>query len=89
MKKDRNCGMNMPYPTYIPNMMPGIPSMNMMYDPNMNYSNFNGVSYNGSTDQQLANLSNQVDSLERRIVNLESLVGNNSSTYNTTNYQML
>ena len=30
MKKDRNCGMGMPiYPGYMPNMMPGIPSMNM------------------------------------------------------------
>ena len=87
MKKDRNCGMGMQYPNYMPNMMPGVPSMNMMYDPNMSYSN---VPYqNSSIEQQLSNLSSQVSSLERRVSSLESLIGNNNTTYNTTNYQML
>ena len=95
MKKDRNCGMNIPiYPNYKPNMMPGIPPMNMMYNPNdigdmnMNYSNSSN-SYPGSIEQQLSSLSSQVSSLERRVNNLENLIGNNNTTYNTTNYQML
>jgi len=92
MKKDRNCGMNMPiYPGFMPNMMPGVPSM--MYSPidmnGMNYSNGSSSFQSGSIEQQLASLSNQVSSLERRVNNLESLIGNNTTTYNTTNYQML
>ncbi len=77
MKKDRNCGMNMPiYPYPMPNMLPGIPGGYMDY-PQNNYS-----------QNDLSNLKNQISSLERRISNLESLVGGNSS-YNTNNYQML
>lgn len=87
MKKDRNCNMGMPYPNYMPNMMPGVPPMNMMYDTNTNYSS---VPYqNSSIEQQLSNLSSQVNSLERRVTSLEALIGNNSNTYNTSNYQML
>ena len=78
MKKDRNC-MNMPYPNYMPMM--GVPPM---YDPNMSFQN-----NSNSTEQQFSNLNNQINSLERRISNLENLVGSNSTTYNTTNYQML
>ena len=93
MKKDRNCGMSMPiYPNYMPNMMPGVPSMNMGYPMNMgeaNYYNSSFNNYNGSIEQQLSSLNTKVSSLERRISNLESLVGNNNTTYNTTNYQML
>lgn len=89
MKKDRNCGMGMPvYPNYMPNMMSGIPPMNMMYNPN-DMVNMNSNSYQGSIEQQLSSLNNQVSSLERRVNNLENLIGNNSTTYNTTNYQML
>jgi archaellum component FlaC len=87
MKKDRNCGMNMPYPAYMPNMMPGIPAMNM-YANDMGFVN-NSSSYQNGYDQQFSNLSNRINSLERRINSLESLVGNNSNTYNTSNYQML
>ncbi len=86
MKKDRNCNMNMPvYPNYMPNMMP-VGNPNMFYNPmDMNYGTSQGASY----DQQISNLNNKISSLERRISNLEGLVGNNNTTYNTTNYQML
>lgn len=87
MKKDRNCGMNMPYPNYMPNMMPGIPSMNYGYP--IGDISYNNSFQNNSIEQQLSNLSNQVSSLERRVSSLESLIGNNSNTYNTSNYQML
>ena len=89
MKKDRNCSINMPvYPAYMPNMMPGIPMNNMMYNPsdmgNIGYPN----SYqDGTLDQQVSSLNSKINSLERRISNLENLVGNNG--YNTSNYQML
>ena len=81
MKKDR-CNMNMPvYPGYMPNMMSGV-NPNMFYNPLDDYSSQN-------YDQQISNLNNKISSLERRISNLEGLVGNNNTTYNTTNYQML
>lgn len=91
MKKDRNCGMSMPvYPTYMPNMMPGMPTMGGMvpYGVDMNNMNYS-QSGNGTVEQQLSRLNNQINSLERRVSNLENLVGNNSNTYNTSNYQML
>jgi len=79
MKKDR-CNMNMPmYPGYMPNMMNGV-NPNMFYNPLDDYN---------SQDQQISNLNNRISSLERRISNLEGLIGNNNTTYNTTNYQML
>lgn len=83
MKKDRNCGMNMPmYPYPMPNMLPGIPQMGGYVD---NYS----YPQNNYSQNDLSNLKNQISSLERRVSNLESLVGGNNTTYNTTNYQML
>ena len=90
MKKDRDCGMSMPmYPGYMPNMMPGIPSMGYpMNMGDMSYNNSYGGS-NGSIEQQISNLNTKVSSLERRINNLENLIGNNNTTYNTNNYQML
>lgn len=98
MKKERDCGGNYPiYPTYMPNMMPGMPmgvlpsSMNgASYPINMpNYpmsNNYQGG--NNSFEQQLANLNNQINSLERRVSNLENVLGN-TNKYNTSNYQML
>ena len=84
MKKDRNCGMNMPvYP--MPNMMPGIPQMGGM--PYM--SGYMDYPQNNYSQNDLSNLKSQISSLERRISNLESLVGGNNTTYNTNNYQML
>ena len=83
MKKDRNCGMNIPmYPYPMPSMMPGVPPMGMSYiDNTYNYPQNN-------SQNDLSSLKSQISSLERRISNLESLVGGNS-TYNTSNYQML
>lgn len=80
MKKDRNCGMNMPiYPNYP--MMPGNFQMGgIPYMESYNYPQEN---------DSISSLKNQISSLERRISNLESLVGSNNTTYNTTNYQML
>lgn len=81
MKKDRNCGMNMPiYPNYPMPMMPGISQMGGV--PYME-------SYYPQENDSISSLKNQISSLERRISNLESLVGSNNTTYNTTNYQML
>lgn len=86
MKKDRNCGISMPmYPGFMPNMMPGVSNMYPMGDMSY-YNSYN--SSNGSMDQ-LSSLNSQISSLERRVSNLESLIGNNTTTYNTTNYQML
>lgn len=89
MKKDRNCGMNMPiYPAYpMPNMMPGISQMGMPYMDMNNMGNNYSNSY--SNNDSLSSLKNQISSLERRVSNLENLVGSNNTTYNTTNYQML
>lgn len=94
MKKDRNCNMNMPvYPGYMPGMMPmGNPSMFYNSMDNMNYGSMDsnyGTSQSSSYDQQFSNLNTKISSLERRISNLEGLIGNNNTTYNTTNYQML
>ena len=91
MKKDRNCGMGMPiYPGYMPNMMPGVPSMGYpMNMSDMSYYNNSFSGSNGSIEQQLSNLNTKVSSLERRVSNLENLIGNNTTTYNTNNYQML
>ncbi|MBE6138257.1 MAG: hypothetical protein E7173_00745 [Firmicutes bacterium] len=95
MKKDRNCGGGMPYPIYpaYPGVMPiqNMPMNNMM--PNMfnttpNYTpDMNNMS--GIIEQQLSNLTNQVNSLERRIMSLESLVGSPNSKYNNSNYQVM
>ena len=54
------------------------------YNQNMNMQGFN----QGTIEQQLSNLSNQVNSLERRVSNLENLVGN-TTQYNTSNYQVM
>lgn len=60
-----------PYPIY--------PQMQMMPIPNMPYN----MNYQ---ENDLTNLNNQVQNLERRVAALEGLLGNN---YNTTNYQMM
>lgn len=93
MKKDRNCGCegNYPvYPTYpgmIPQCMMGMP-MNQM-QPMMTNQNYGIPTGNSSSiEQQLANMNSQINSLERRISNLESLVGN-PTKYNNSNYQVM
>lgn len=91
MKKDRNCGCN--YPNYqnfpMQNMMPGIPTMPDMMPYNMNMGmNYGQTNYNSNNiEQQIALLNSQLGSLERRVNNLENIIGNNK--YNNSNYQML
>jgi len=89
MKKDRNCGMNMPYypnmPMMTPNYMNMMPNMGVMNVPNMNMDNMN-LGMNDS--MEIASLNNKISNLERRVSNLESMIGNNSN-YNSTGYQMM
>ncbi len=77
----RDCGNNM-YPVYpvgyVGPMMPmntGMPSMPM----NTTSTTYN---YNG-----MDTLTNQINSLEKRVSNLESIINNN--TYNNSTYQMM
>lgn len=98
MKKDRDCGCGGNYPVYpayqpnFPNMMPqgmmmGMPINQMQ--PMMPNQSFNIPTGNSSSiEQQLANMNSQINSLERRISNLESLVGN-PTKYNNSNYQVM
>ena len=97
MKKERDCGCGGNYPVYpayqpnFPGMMPqammGMP-INQMQPimPNQSYGIPTGNSTN--IEQQLANMNSQINSLERRISNLESLVGN-PTKYNNSNYQVM
>lgn len=85
MKKDRNCGV--PYPVYPPYQ--GIPYMpNMMgpfYDNGMNNSTVN-------SNQTISNLQEQVNLLDRRVTNLETMLNSNNnvgSNYSSTTYQMM
>lgn len=99
MKKDRDCGLSYPvYPNYyqgnmgLAGPMP-ISGMNMpmpmpMGSPTPNSFVFDNFSY--STDSN--SLSQQISSLEKRITNLENMLNNgsySSTSYNTTNYQMM
>ncbi|MBE6152519.1 MAG: hypothetical protein E7165_04335 [Firmicutes bacterium] len=104
MKKERNCGGNaIPYPMYpaYPNMgmpmNPGvvpIPNMGMnniipnTFNTNPNYI-YQPNSSGNFIEQQLSSLTSQVNSLERRIISLENLVGSPTSKYNNSNYQIM
>lgn len=102
MKKDRNCGGNM-YPTYQMNgMMPmqgGIPMPYPMPGPMGNFPMMganNMTSVNPLTQQQIntsdsmiSQLQSQVDSLERRVNRLESMMQSDTKFSNTSNYQMM
>lgn len=89
MKKDRNCmyptypipymPMNQGMPNMIPGMMPVIPGANQ---PGM----MPGMP-SQSTD--MTSITNQINALEKRVSNLESLVGGNNTNYNTSTYQMM
>lgn len=73
MKKDRDCGMQMPY------MVPFTPYMPMGgYNPNYN-------NYNYSNDYNT--ITNQINSLEKRVANLENII--NNTKYNNSTYQMM
>ena len=85
MKENRNCG----YPVYPTVGMPGplpISGVNMpMPMPIGSPNSYSNVSYD-------SNLSNQIAALEQRVTNLENMLGNSSyssTSYNTTNYQMM
>ena len=94
MKKDRDCGTSYPvYPNYYQGGIGGpmpISGVNMpmpmpMGNP-MPYTVFD--SYNTDSNS----LSQQISSLEKRITNLENMLNNGSystTSYNTTNYQMM
>ena len=102
MKKDRNCGGNM-YPTYQMNgMMPmqgGMPKPYPMPGPMGNFPMMganNMTSVNPLTQQQIntsdsmiSQLQTQVDSLERRVNRLESMMQSDTKFSNTSNYQMM
>ena len=84
MKEDRNCS----YPVY-GGMMPGplpISGMNMpMPMPIGMPSTYSNTNYDST-------LANQIAALEKRVTNLENALGNSSyssTSYNTTNYQMM
>ena len=102
MKKERNCGGNaIPYPVYPSypgmmmnqGMMPNVLQMPMnTINPNAFSSNQNYMmqpNMSNSIEQQLSNLTSQVNSLERRIISLESLIGSPTSKYNNSNYQVM
>lgn len=101
MKEDRNCGSAYPvYPMY--GGMQGIPGPLPMGGVNMpmpmpmgsptpygNMVGFDNVSYGSASD---SSLSQQINSLEQRITNLENMLNNSSyssTSYNSTNYQMM
>lgn len=87
MKKDRNCGTPYPvYPTYpgmMPNMMPGVPMMPNMMSQTMPQNN---MITDNTIEQQVNSLEQRLNILDRRVTALEN---KNSTTYNSTNYQML
>lgn len=98
-KEERNCGSS--YPVY-PNvysgggMMPGplpISGVNMpMPMPIGTPTPYTNVSFDSVSYGNNNSLSNQIASLEQRITNLENMLGNSSyssTSYNTTNYQMM
>ena len=91
MEKSRNCTSSYPvYPTY-GGMMPGpmpISGVNMpMPMPYGSPTPYMNTTFNTDT-----NLEQRVSNLEQRINNLENMLGNSSyssTSYNTTNYQMM
>ena len=83
MKENRNCS----YPIYSGPIMPGplpISGVNMPM-PIGTPSTYTNLNYDN-------NISNQLAALEQRISNLENMLTNSSystTSYNTTNYQMM
>lgn len=84
MKENRNCGYSYP-PAFMPGPLP-ITGVNMpMPMPIGGPTTYSGVNYDNS-------LASQISSLEKRISNIENMLGNSSyssTSYNTTNYQMM
>ena len=88
MKKDRNCGMNpMMYGGMVPMGMPGPLPMPTAQIP-INTPQY--IDYSQNSD--ISTLQNQISSLEQRVTNLENMMNNSSyssTSYNSTNYQMM
>lgn len=82
MSKDRNCNMN--YPVY-PMMTPSMP-MGYAQNPMMGQMPTGCGCMQNSTEQQIQNLYNQVNNLEKRVTILENKTNNN---YNDSNYYMV
>ncbi len=81
MKENRNCS----YPIYSGPMMPGPLPMGGVNMP-IPINSF------GTYNNYDSNISNQLAALEQRVTNLENMLGNSSystTSYNTTNYQMM
>lgn len=97
MKKDRNCSGATPYPIYqpVPQMMP--PMMGQMpmqpiqpMQPTYTQPSYNQPMYSQNTlENQVANLTSQMNNLERRVAALEGTIGTNLNNYNTSNFQMM
>ncbi len=82
MKKDRNCGGNMPIYN-----MGQFPVMPLMPIPNTPYQNMNYQNMNYQTDNQ-SDIMTRISNLEKRVNTLEGIINSNNS-YNTSNYQMM
>ena len=83
-KEERNCGSYPVYPNYYGGMPGPLPMGGMpMAMPSP---------YTTTFDSYDSSLSNQVKALEQRVTNLENMLGNSSyssTSYNSTNYQMM
>ncbi|MBQ9011474.1 MAG: hypothetical protein IJ093_02375 [Bacilli bacterium] len=89
MKEDRNCGMGpIMYGGAMP-IMPGpIPMQNTQMPMALNTAGYTNYSQN----QDINTIQNQISSLEQRVTNLENMLNNSSyssTSYNSTNYQMM
>ena len=94
MKKDRNCGSPYPiYPAY--QGMPYMPNMPMMgpvpFGSMTEQVPNTGGSTSSTTNQTFNNLQEQINLLDKRITNLESMMNTNTMTnqYSSSNYQMM
>ena len=105
MKKERNCGMTgypiyPNYPAMMPNqgmnpmMMPN-PGINPMMMPNQGMSSPvvpNIDIINNNQDDDLSSMQRQINSLDRRVSRLESMMDSNNSfgsKYTDSNYHVL
>lgn len=98
MKKDRNCGAQMPYPMYPPyqGINPGymgIPAQGYMGMSNPGYMGFSGsmpINYNqpmlsGNNGISSNTLEQQINTLEQQINLLDKRVTNLETLYNNSN----
>ncbi len=86
MRKDRNCGMQ------IPMVQMGVPPMMVPPVAPTSYSTPQTSPYvttYNNVEQQINNLEQQVTMLENRVSKLESKAGNYTNKYSDSNYYML